>query len=87
MMTHIIDWSELQGLLDSLFCLRKETRLVLESVVTSTKETSSKEENIGSKLFKLLTSTGQLSSGQDSVSGRFHPYKDISSPNSLSHYH
>ena len=89
MMTHIIDGSELQGLPDSLLFNegdKTSSGITGSPLVTSTKEnTSNKEENTGSQLLKLLTSTSQPSTGQHLVSGRFHPYKDISSPNSVSH--
>ena len=88
MTTHITDWSELQGLPDSLLLSEGDktgSGIKGSAVVTSTKETTSKEEKTGSQPFKLLTSTGQPSAGQHSVSGRFYPYKDISSPNTVSH--
>ena len=80
MMTHITDWSELQGLPDSLLFNKGDktgSGITRSPVVTSTKE------NIGSQLFQ--TSTGQPSAGQHLIYGRSHPYKDILSPNSVSH--
>ena len=59
MMTHIIDWSERQGLPDSLLFNegdKTSSGITGSPVVTSTKETSSKDENPGSQLLKLLTS-------------------------------
>ena len=82
-MTHITDWPELQGLPDSVLFNegdKTSSGITGSPVVTSTKEASSKEENTGSQLFKLLRSNGQPSAGQHTVSGRFQPYKDISSP-------